>query len=116
MSKGVVHFMFLNCSLVFTLSSIPTRLTYISLSMFVQFLVWFALFLRQCSMVVHVVILSSSLVSLFSPHGIVTVEGDEEAEDSEEHDGVGCENKATSSSSDLQVSWSSQLQAGRIQY
>ena len=45
-----------------------------------------------------------NISSLLSPHGvlnIVSVEGNEEAENGEEHDGVGCENKATGSSSDL---------------
>ena len=40
-----------------------------------------------------------------SPHGVlhvVPVKGDEEAEDGEEHDGVGCENETTRSSCDLQ--------------
>ena len=75
--------------------------------MFVQFLntVWFALFIRQCLLIVHVVTLSSSLVSLFSPHGvlnIVTVEGDEEAKDGEEHDGVGSQHQPTRASGDLE--------------
>ena len=47
-------------------------------------------------------ILSSSLVSLFSPHGIVTVEGDEEAEDGEEHDGIGRQHQPTRASGDLE--------------
>ena len=40
----------------------------------------------------------------FSPNGVLNVipiEGDEESEDGEEHDGVGCENEATGSTSDL---------------
>ena len=46
---------------------------------------------------------------VLSPDGVldvVAVKGDEEAEDGEEHNGVGCENKTTRSPSDLQVGWS----------
>ena len=55
--------------------------------------------------IVHVGILSSSLVSLSSPDGIlniVTVEGDEEAEDGQEHDGIGRQHQPTRASGDLE--------------
>ena len=63
------------------------------------------IYMTKLSQHYHIYSTGIELNIVSSPHGVlhvVPVKGDEEAEDGEEHDGVGCENETTRSSCDLQ--------------